>query len=215
MMLSLFLCWMIGFQEHSIEINQQNQSLSFDAIFQTDLYNSPASDLHDHHFLVWREGRSSKNALLVAQVSDMAILKALKALGAQPGNNLTAKAWTKRMDLDVADPDQHVEGTPVQIEVAWGNQAPVTAADLFEDPGGLGFHFRVGGHKALAVLWRSGCVVCLESCPGARISNDTYTMRDLAKLTARFPLKAGVPPSGTPARVTVRLVAQLPTVKPR
>lgn len=141
MMIRYFLLLIPMFQENTLQINKDQRSVSFDAIFQTSLYNGAESDLHNHHFLVWREGRAVENALLAAQVSDMKILKALEQLGAQAGNNLSAKAWTKRFDKNHPDPDEHVSGTPVVIEVSWDNGTPVTAEALFEDHGGKGFTF--------------------------------------------------------------------------
>ncbi len=53
------------------------------------------------------------------------------------------------------------------------------------------FHF--AGNLALIHHWRSGCVVCLQSCPGGKIGNSTYTMRDLANGIPKFKVASGLP----------------------
>jgi hypothetical protein len=47
-------------------------------------------------------------------------------------------------------------------------------------------------------------VVCLYSCPGGKIGNARYTVRDWTKGTTRFTVKKGVLPADG-ERVTIRI----------
>ncbi len=183
----MWILLVLAFQSDAIVMNKETRQVRFDAMVQAEQFNSSQSDTHNHHFIVWEKGRSAVNAPLLAIPSDLDIHKALESLGAEPGDNISPKAWTQRFNPKSKAPDQTVEGTEVQVSVLWKGEE-LFAHDLFMDHGGKGFQFRVGGHAALASLWKSGCVVCLESCPGARVSNATYTMRDLAKENATFAL---------------------------
>lgn len=65
---------------------------------------------------------------------------------------------------------------------------------------------RFGGHWANLPEWHSGCVVCLYSCPGSKVGNATYTVRDWVEGTTRFQVRRGVlPPDGTPVTIVLRL----------
>ena len=65
---------------------------------------------------------------------------------------------------------------------------------------------RFGGHRANVPEWHSGCVVCLYSCPGSKVGNATYTVRDWVEGTTRFRVRRGVlPPDGTPVTIVLRL----------
>ena len=182
-----------------------HHTVSFPATVYPSHFNQ-GDGTADHHLMVYRGGRAARAALVQAEVADRDILRALEALGGVPGDNLTAASWLRRHDPESTDPDLHVEGTPVTVtlQLPDGTERPLES--LLVDEGGAGFSFRLGGHARLIPLWRSGCVVCLQSCPGGRISNDRYTMRDLAKGRCRFRVREDVPPDGTKVTVIVKLL---------
>ena len=79
---------------------------------------------------------------------------------------------------------------------------------MLEDPSGRGFDMRFGGHRDNIPRWHSGCVVCLYSCPGSKIGNAAYTVRDFVLGTTHFSVWEGVlPPDGTEITVRVRLAS--------
>ena len=59
-------------------------------------------------------------------------------------------------------------------------------SDVLEDSGGHGFDFRFGGNLAYVKNWKSGCVACLYSCPGGKVSNASYTIREFVDEVTRF-----------------------------
>ena len=68
---------------------------------------------------------------------------------------------------------------------------------------------RFGGNAANIPKWKSGCIVCLYSCPGSKIGNARYTVRDYTKDVTRFRAKPdALPPDGTRVGVVLRLAAK-------
>jgi len=165
-------------------------------------------DMAGYHFLVWAEGRASDRALLRAHVSDVEVLDALEGLGATPGDAVGLAAWDDRYDGDSPAADTVVEGPRVQITVSVpGRAQPLTLDDILIDPGGRGFDMRFGGHRDNIPAWLSGCVVCLYSCPGSKIGNAAYTVRDHVEETTHFGVRPGVlPENGTEVTVRIELL---------
>ena len=152
----------------------------------------------NYHAVVWKDGGAASEAFLTSPVSDTDLYDAMLAIGAVPGNNLTMAAWKDRKDPASTAPDQRVEGTPVQVLVWWeGLAAPLPLKDLLLDSGGRGIDMRFGGNKALIPEWHSGCIACLYSCPGGKVSNHAYTIRDYVSGTTKFDVNWSNVPKGT------------------
>lgn len=161
------------------------------------------SSMAGYHLIVWDEGRAADHALFVASVSDVQVLDALESLGAQPGNALTIDSWDERNEPGTQAPDRVIQGPLVRIEIVLAGGTVLTLADLLSDEGGRGFDMRFGGHRENIPEWHSGCVVCLYSCPGSKVGNASYTVRDFVAGEAHFQVKANVLPSDQ-TEVTVR-----------
>lgn len=160
-----------------------------------------------YHFIVWEGGRSANHSLLRTPVSDVQVIDALESLGATPGNALSIDTWDERENEESSAPDEIIEGPRVDIQVRVpGREEPLELGDILVDPGGRGFDMRFGGHRANIPEWKSGCLVCLYSCPGSKVGNASYTVRDFVKGTTRFRLRPGVlPEDGTEVTVIFRL----------
>lgn len=160
-----------------------------------------------YHLIVWEDGRASHAALFKAEVTDVQVLDALEKLGAKPGNALSMETWEERKDPESKAPDKIIQGPPVEILVKVpGRKAPLTLEEILEDPGKRGFDMRFGGHRENIPKWKSGCVVCLYSCPGSKVGNARYTVRDYEKEATRFRVKPGVlPEDGTRVTIVFRL----------
>jgi hypothetical protein len=160
-----------------------------------------------YHLIVWKDGGAAKAALFRAEVTDTEVLDRLERMGAKPGNALGMEAWEDRKDPASKAPDQVIQGPPVEILVRVpGRKEPLRLDQILEDPGGRGFDMRFGGHRANIPKWKSGCVVCLYSCPGSKIGNARYTVRDYQKETTRFRVRPGVlPEDGTRVTIVFRL----------
>ncbi len=159
-----------------------------------------------YHFLVWSEGRASHEALFVTRASDAELVAALKKIGAQAGENLALEAWEKRRDPGHPAPQTRIEGTALAISILWqGAAREIGIRDLLADDAGRDFDFRFGGNLDHQKQWRSGCHVCLYSCPGSKVGNAAYTVRDYMEKQRRFALREKPwPPPGTTATIIFR-----------
>lgn len=160
-----------------------------------------------YHALVSKKGRMAHAALLAADVTDVEILDALEALGGKTGGNLPMQAWDERDNPRNPAPDRVIGGAPVEVLLRLpGRRALVPLADVLDDPGGRGLDLRLAGNRANIPKWKSGCVVCLYSCPGSKIGNARYTVRDWSRKVTRFRARKGaLPPDGTRVGVVLRL----------
>jgi hypothetical protein len=166
-----------------------------------------------YHAIVWKGGRMAHAALLQAEVPDAQILDALTKLGARPGNNLPMEVWDERKNPKDPAADTVIAGPAVQILLRLPSQADlVPLASVLEDSAGRGLDMRFGGNAANIPKWKSGCIVCLYSCPGSKVGNARYTVRDYTKDVTRFRPKPGtLPPDGTRVGVVLRLVGHTRT----
>ena len=151
-----------------------------------------------HHAVVWEKGRAAPWALFRSRASDEEIRIALEALGAEPGENLTIETWTKRDEPGSVEPDKRVEGTPVDVSVTWSGLGEARAlGSLIHQKGApvAATDFRYGGNARFREHFKSGCIVCLQSCPGGAISNHARTLRDHAREGMIFTAKTEDLPS--------------------
>jgi hypothetical protein len=177
------------------------------AKYQPDRFSGFLRLVPNYHLLVWDDGKAQREALFVTPVPDTTLIVALEKLGAVPGNNLTMDAWDKRKDPKHHAPQTRIAGTPVEIFVWWKNLSePRSLADLLDDPGGRGLDFRFGGNRHLIHHWHSGCIVCLYSCPGSKVGNAAYSVRDYTTAATKFtPRRERLPESGSAVAVIFRL----------
>jgi hypothetical protein len=183
--------------------------VEFTAIVNAKPFDS-GSTMPGYHAVVWKGGRTAHAALLQADVSDTQILDALKSLQAMPGNNLPMEAWEERKNPKDPAADTVIAGPAVEVLLRLPARADlVPLASVLEDSGGRGLEMRFGGNAANIPKWKSGCIVCLYSCPGSKIGNARYTVRDYTKEVTRFRAKReSLPPDGTRIGVVLRLVAE-------
>jgi hypothetical protein len=168
-----------------------------------------AGDPPGHHLITWSGGRAGKHALLRTPVSDRDVLDALEGLGAKPGDNLVAESWTERANPKHSAPDLCATGPKLDIAIVLRRPKlpPLRLAvrDLLVDVDRRGFDWRLAGNRGLIARWRSGCVVCLQSCPGSKIANAKATMRHLHQERSRFKLSKRARELGEGARVEVEV----------
>ncbi|MGK2858054.1 MAG: YdjY domain-containing protein [Thermoanaerobaculia bacterium] len=160
-----------------------------------------------HHAVVWDGGNASRWALFRAFASDHDVRVALDSLGATPGENLTVETWTERSNPTSPEPDKRVEGTPIDVFVSWDGRAPVPLASVIRQEGAPSpvFEFRYGGHEKWQPTFKSGCIVCLYSCPGGAVSSRSHTIRDYEKDgVIYFSKPKALPPNGTEVTIILR-----------
>jgi len=194
-------------KKHPLVVDTAAREIRVFADLQPGAFSGFFKITPNYHALVWKKGKAAREALLAAYADDRAFYDAMRQLGAIPGNNLTTAAWNDRNDPHSSAPDTRIEGTPVEMLVWWpGLAAPLPIDSLLIDPGGRGIDLRFGGNLALIPEWKSGCIVCLYSCPGSKVGNHAYTIRDYARGTTHFEVnKRIVPKKKTRAMVIFRL----------
>jgi hypothetical protein len=177
------------------------------AVYHPDKFSGFLKFVPNYHLLVWDDGRAAGEALFSTPVADTILIAALEKLGAVAGNNLTMAAWDKRKEATHPAPQTRIAGTPVEIFLWWkGLQQSRALAELLDDPGGRGLDFRFGGNRDLIHHWHSGCLVCLYSCPGSKVGNAAYTVRDYATEVTKFsPQHERLPKSGSDVVLVLRV----------
>jgi len=160
-----------------------------------------------YHLIVFKNGGAAMASLFQAEVTDTQVLDALEGLGAKPGDKLGMDVWEKRKDKDSKAPDEVIAGPPVEVLVRVpGKPGLLTLDQGLQDPGGKGVDMRFGGHRANIPRWKSGCIVCLYSCPGSKVGNARYTVRDYVNGRTKFRVKPGaLPEDGTKVGIVFRL----------
>jgi len=186
-------------------------TVEFPAIVRSGAFGQ--GDIAGYHLVVWRGGRATDHALFVAGVGDVQVIDALESLGAVPGNGLAIDTWEQRHDAADPAPDRTIEGPRVELEFLFpGSDRPLTLDDILDDAGDRGFDMRFGGHRANIDAWHSGCVICLYSCPGSKVGNARYTVRDFVAGGPHFSVRPGIlPADGTEVTVRLRLVQGEPS----
>lgn len=143
-----------------------------------------------YHFLCYEQGRIAPLALVATPVSDLAIQSALQSLGGAPGENLEQACWDEREDPKSPAATRKVKGSAVAAFLILDDER-VPLGDLIESPGKRGLDLRLGGNLKLRPAWKSGCVICLVSCPGGRLSNAAYSCHEYGAGLGRFKLREG------------------------
>jgi hypothetical protein len=161
-----------------------------------------------HHAIVWKGGRAKYWALFVSDISDRDVRRALDSLGARRGENLTPATWHAREDLRNPEPDKLVEGSQIEVFVEWKGSGRVPLASLLEEKGEKTplLDFRYGGNERWQAEFRSGCIVCLYSCPGGAVGNHAHPIRDWVRdgvVYASRPER--LPPSGTKVTIILKV----------
>ncbi|HUF17448.1 MAG TPA: YdjY domain-containing protein [Thermoanaerobaculia bacterium] len=193
--------------DRSVEVHKKRGEIRFSATVQPGAMNRPFG-VKGHHAIVWSGGRASTWALFESHANDHAIRKGLRALGAGAGENLSPDTWNARTDPTNPEPDKRVEGTPIDVFVTWpGLARPVPLGALIAEKGRRVPHldFRFGGNERYQAEFRSGCVVCLYSCPGGAIGNRTKTIRDYTREGVIYTaIRENLPRAGTDVTIILK-----------
>lgn len=167
-----------------LKIDSVKKQVAIQVVYRPGQFNS-GKGLQHHHFVVWEKGKAGGLALFNTLVSDPEIHAALVQVGAVPGNNLTLQTWDLRNDPEASDPDLRAEGTRIEMEIV-SKDMRHGPGEFLSDSLGRPLAFRFSGNLDFVPAWQSGCVICLQGCPGGKIGHEHYTIRDLARGRARF-----------------------------
>lgn len=189
-------------------VDRVHGEVRFTATVQPEAMSRPFG-VEGHHAVVWSGGRAHYWALFVSDASDHDIRVALDSLGAKRGENLTPDSWNERENAKSSEPDKRVEGTPIDVFVEF-NRARHPLAELIAEKGRAApaLDFRYGGNERYQKDFKSGCVICLYSCPGGAVGNHAHPIRDYVRDGVVYSsIAKRLPPKGT--KVTIVLKPRL------
>lgn len=192
----------------NVIVDRVHNEVRFPAIVQPSAMSRPFG-VQGHHAIVWRGGNAKKWALFVADASDHDVRAALDSLGARRGENLTPDSWNARKDTTNREPDKRVEGTPVDVFVEWGaSRLPLSRLIGEKNHASPLLDLRYGGNERYQKDFKSGCIVCLYSCPGGAVGNHAHPIRDYVRDGVVYSsIISKLPPDGT--KVTIILKPRL------
>ncbi|MEA2274589.1 MAG: hypothetical protein QOI98_3297 [Solirubrobacteraceae bacterium] len=189
-------------------VDRAHGEVRISAIVQPEAMSRPFG-VQGHHAVVWSGGRARHWALFVADASDHDVRVALDSLGATRGENRTPESWNDRDDANRKEPDKRVEGTPIDVFVEFGNRRhPLAELITEKNRNSPALDFRYGGNERFQKEFRSGCVICLYSCPGGAVGNHAHPIRDYVRDGVVYSsIAKRLPPKGT--KVTIVLKPRL------
>lgn len=190
-----------------VTVDPAARSISFPATLQLRAFAASSPPDERYHALVHDEGGAASKALLVTSVPDTRVARLLREFGADDAGGVPMAAWTLRwMPLIPQPGHHHTRGTQVEVWIHWaGASRPYALGELLGDTGGQGVTMRFAGNEEHDDTWRSGCILCLFSCPGGVVSNAAYSIRDHHFGETRFDPGDELPPDGTAVTVTLSL----------
>lgn len=148
-------------KDNPIKVEKEKGTLTLLAQVNGKFFTEPT-----RHGAVFIDGSNGEKAVFRALVDPETFYNALLEIGAQPGNNMT-------MDNKETT---HVEGSALKVTVNWqGAPREHDINEVIKDSNGNPIDIRFGGNLEASRNKKTGCLVCLDSCPVGITSNATYT----------------------------------------
>ena len=154
------------------------------------------------HGVVFKDGSNGEKAVLRGLSSEMEFYNALVSIGATPGNNV-------KMDNMKADATNGVavKGSKLNVFVTWsGANKEIPFADIIKATDKRPMDIRFGGNLENAKEYKTGCILCLDSCAVGITSNAAYPTGSTQNKLVQFTGDQSVlPKDGTRVSVIFRL----------
>ncbi len=149
------------------------------------------------HGLVYAGGSNGDKSLFRSFAREQDFYDALIKLGFKAGNNMTKENAAKTF----------VQGDPLDVTITWEGAKKVYSLDeVITDSNRKPFQIRFGGNQKNAQQFKTGCLLCLDSCPVGITSNANYTM-GAVEMRSEVVFKGNdkvLPPDGSLVVVTVK-----------
>ena len=124
------------------------------------------------HGVVFSGGSNGEKSVFRSYATHQDFYDALMKLGLKAGNNMTKENAEKTF----------VQGDLLEVTVAWEGAPKEYALDeVITDSNKKPFQIRFGGNLKNALQFKTGCLLCLDSCPVGITSNANYTMGAVEK----------------------------------
>lgn len=148
-------------KENPIKFSKEEASVTFLAQVNGKYLYEPT-----RHGVVFAEGANGEKTILKAFADPETLYNDLIAIGAKAGNNMTLENKETT----------NVQGDALEVTITWeGAEKEYKLAEVIKDSAGKAFDIRFGGNLANAQDKKTGCLVCLDSCPVGITSNAAYT----------------------------------------
>ncbi|HEX3030867.1 MAG TPA: YdjY domain-containing protein [Bacillota bacterium] len=148
-------------KSNPLKVDKQAGTISFLAQVNGKYFSQPT-----RHGAVFYDGANGEKAILRAFAEPEPFYNGLLELGAKAGNNMTAanKETT------------HVSGDALDVTVTWnGANQEYKLDEVVKESNGKPVDIRFGGNLKAAQDKKTGCLICLDSCPVGITSNANYT----------------------------------------
>lgn len=147
--------------ENPIRVDEKNKTVTVLATVNGKFFTQGT-----RHGLVAFDGSNAHEAIFMGLVPTRDFYDALIKIQAKPGNNLTKQNAEQN----------YVEGDPLEVTVKWeGADRPYDINEVVIDSNQKPINIRFGGNLEAAEKAKTGCLMCLDSCPVGFVSNSTYT----------------------------------------
>lgn len=180
-------------KDNPLQVNKEDGTVTFLAQVNGKYFYEPT-----RHAAVFADGSNGEKAVFRAFANPEDFYNAIMEIGAKAGENMTLenKETTK------------VEGDAFDVSVNWtGADKAVSIDEAITDSNGTPIDIRFGGNLANALDKKTGCLICLDSCPVGITSNAVYTYGAVenTKEVEFMGNKDILPEDGTYVAVTMKL----------
>lgn len=180
-------------KEKPLQVNKADGSVTFLAQVNGKYFYETT-----RHGAVFEGGANGEKAIFRAYADPEAFYNALIEIGAKAGDNMTLENKEKT----------NVEGDAFDVSINWNGAAKAVSIDeAIKDSNGKPIDIRFGGNLKNAQDKKTGCLICLDSCPVGITSNATYKFGavEMTKEVGFTANKDVLPADGTLVTVTMKL----------
>ncbi len=123
------------------------------------------------HGIVYADGSNGEKAVLRGLANQEDFYNALIEIGGEPGNNVSMADMEAKASAEGAA----VEGSPLDVTISWdGSEGELPFADVIKASEQRPMDIRFGGNLEAAKEYKTGCILCLDSCAVGITSNAAY-----------------------------------------
>ncbi|WP_456059460.1 YdjY domain-containing protein [Brachyspira pilosicoli] len=176
-------------------IDADKKEVIIEAIVNGKYFTNPSR----HHGIVFEGGKYGDRAVLIGLSDEREVYQALIDIGAVAGNNLKLEEYTKV--------SKNVDGQQLDVYVTWdGLGKEIPFAEIIKSDDVRDMDIRFGGNFEAAKENRTGCILCLDSCPIAITSDAAYATAELdSKKIDKFIREDVLPKDGEKVSVIFRI----------
>ncbi len=154
-------------KEKPLRVDQQAKSVTVLAEVKGKYFHQAT-----RHGVVFAGGANGDKSVFRGYATPQEFYDALVKLGYKAGNNMTRENAAQTF----------VQGDALEVTVVWdGAKRAYGLDEVISDSNKKPFQIRFGGNLQNALQFKTGCLLCLDSCPVGITSNASYTMGAVEK----------------------------------